>query len=261
MPEPGTEAAYGTSGRLNPPQVASAGETLRPPSDGLPPQSAAAQYNSAYGLLRRADYPAAEEALRAFIQQHPNDPLVGNAQYWLGQSYYESGQFTEAATAFAEGYKRYPRGPKAPELAARPRPVARPRQSKTQRLHRPDAARPRFSASGNRHHGAGGAGEKEARVLSAATSARRWAAAEFADRLDRLADFEVAPLVAVAVSGGPDSLALALLADRWARGRGGRICALSVDHRLAAGKCRRIAPARRWLGGARDRSPDPRLGR
>jgi tol-pal system protein YbgF len=115
MPETGTEAAYGVLGRPTPPQVASAGETLRPPSDGMPPRSAAAQYNSAYGLLRRADYPAAEEALRAFIQQHPNDPLVGNAQYWLGQSYYESSQFTDAAAAFAEGYKRYPRGPKAPD--------------------------------------------------------------------------------------------------------------------------------------------------
>jgi tRNA(Ile)-lysidine synthase len=36
----------------------------------------------------------------------------------------------------------------------------------------------------------------------------------------------------VAVSGGSDSLALAILADRWARERGGRICALTVDHRL-----------------------------
>ena len=115
MPETGTEAAYGVPTRLTPPQVATAGETLRPPSDGMPPQSAAAQYNSAYGLLRKADYPAAEEALRAFIQHHPNDPLVGNAQYWLGQSYYESSQFTDAAAAFAEGYKRYPRGPKAPD--------------------------------------------------------------------------------------------------------------------------------------------------
>jgi tol-pal system protein YbgF len=115
MPATGTEAAYGVPSRLTTPQVANAGATLRPPLDGMPPQSAAAQYNSAYGLLRKADYPAAEEALRAFIEHHPNDPLVGNAQYWLGQSYYESSQFAEAAAAFAEGYKRYPRGPKAPD--------------------------------------------------------------------------------------------------------------------------------------------------
>jgi tol-pal system protein YbgF len=100
------------------PQTASAGSsgTLRPPGAAtLPSGSASAQYNSAFGLLRRADYPAAEDALRSFIQQHPDDPLAGNAQYWLGESFYVRGKYTEAAAAFAEQYKRYPRGPKAPD--------------------------------------------------------------------------------------------------------------------------------------------------
>lgn len=47
-----------------------------------------------------------------------------------------------------------------------------------------------------------------------------------------LRPFEPAPTLAVAVSGGADSMALAWLADRWARGQGGRVIALSVDHRL-----------------------------
>ncbi len=55
---------------------------------------------------------------------------------------------------------------------------------------------------------------------------------EFQARLDRLGPFERRPLLAVAVSGGADSLALALLADRWARRRAGGIVALTVDHRL-----------------------------
>jgi tRNA(Ile)-lysidine synthase len=57
-------------------------------------------------------------------------------------------------------------------------------------------------------------------------------AAEFAAALDSLARFETRPFVAVATSGGPDSLALTILADRWARARGGEIRAVSVDHRL-----------------------------
>ncbi len=94
-------------------QAASAG-SLRPPGDAaLPSGSASAQYNAAFGLLRRADYPAAEDALRSFVQQHPRDPLAGNAQYWLGESFYARGKYTEAAAAFAEGYQRYPKGPKA----------------------------------------------------------------------------------------------------------------------------------------------------
>ncbi len=69
-------------------------------------------------------------------------------------------------------------------------------------------------------------------MLSSGVSARPLDVAEFGDRLGRLACFETAPFLAVAVSGGPDSLALAIVADRWARLRGGAICALTVDHGL-----------------------------
>ncbi len=87
---------------------------MRPPGDEtLPSASPSSQYNAAFGLLRRADYPAAEDALRNFIQQYPTNPLAGNAQYWLGESFYVRGKYADAAAAFAEGYKRYPRGPKA----------------------------------------------------------------------------------------------------------------------------------------------------
>ena len=97
------------------PQTASAASgTLRPPgASALPSGSVSAQYNAAFGLLRQANYPAAEDALRSFIQQHPRDPLAGNAQYWLGESFYARGKYSEAAAAFAEGYQRYPKGPKA----------------------------------------------------------------------------------------------------------------------------------------------------
>src|SRR5205814_1974198 len=59
--------------------------------------------------------------------------------------------------------------------------------------------------------------------------------------------FEVRPLVAVAVSGGPDSLALVLLADRWARAQDGRAWAVTVDHGLrpeSAAEARTVAG---WL--------------
>jgi tRNA(Ile)-lysidine synthase len=50
--------------------------------------------------------------------------------------------------------------------------------------------------------------------------------------LAAIGGFETRPFIAVAVSGGPDSLALTILADRWARERGGQLMALTVDHRL-----------------------------
>ncbi len=49
------------------------------------------------------------------------------------------------------------------------------------------------------------------------------------------------------MSGGPDSLALAILADRWARARGGEICALSVDHRLRPDSAEEIRRLAGWL--------------
>ncbi|HTZ76767.1 MAG TPA: tRNA lysidine(34) synthetase TilS [Stellaceae bacterium] len=70
---------------------------------------------------------------------------------------------------------------------------------------------------------------------------------EFEVRLGRLGPFERRPLLAVAVSGGADSLALALLADRWARHRGGRSVALTVDHRLRAEATAEARQVGRWL--------------
>ena len=106
------------AGTLTPPGVPAAGPELAaaaPPSTAhpLPSGSTSEQYNHAFGLLKQADYPAAETALKGFVEQHPNDPMAGNAQYWLGETYYTRGRYAEAASAFAEGYKRYPKSSKA----------------------------------------------------------------------------------------------------------------------------------------------------
>jgi tRNA(Ile)-lysidine synthase len=61
--------------------------------------------------------------------------------------------------------------------------------------------------------------------------------------------FEADPVVAVAVSGGRDSLALALLAHDWARARGGAIVALIVDHGLRSGSDDEAASTRDLLAG------------
>ncbi len=90
-----------------------AGNFRRPSTGGLASASAPEQYNAAFGLLKEPDYPAAEEALKSFVTKHPKDALAGSAQYWLGETYYARGRYAEAASAFAEGYKNYPKGAKA----------------------------------------------------------------------------------------------------------------------------------------------------
>jgi tRNA(Ile)-lysidine synthase len=69
----------------------------------------------------------------------------------------------------------------------------------------------------------------------------------FAARMAALGPFERQPIVAVAVSGGADSLALTLLADHWARGQGGKILALTVDHRLRPASTDEAVQVGQWL--------------
>ena len=72
----------------------------------------------------------------------------------------------------------------------------------------------------------------------------------FAGCMDALGPFESAPHVATACSGGPDSMALTLLANRWARSRGGRCTALVVDHGMRPESAREAAMVREWLAAA-----------
>lgn len=70
---------------------------------------------------------------------------------------------------------------------------------------------------------------------------------DFARLMAPLGPFEAAPHLAVAVSGGRDSLALCLLADGWARARGGQVTGITVDHGLRPGSDTEAAQAGDWL--------------
>jgi tol-pal system protein YbgF len=81
----------------------------------LPGDTVEGQYEYAFNLLRQAKYDDAEKAFHSFLVQHPNDYLSGNAQYWLGETYYVRGRYQDAAVTFAEGYQKYPNNSKAPD--------------------------------------------------------------------------------------------------------------------------------------------------
>jgi tol-pal system protein YbgF len=81
----------------------------------LPGETPEQQYEHAFGLLRQANYPDAEAALRTFLERHPDDLLAGNATYWLGETYYVRGNYQQAALTFADGYQKYPNSGKAPD--------------------------------------------------------------------------------------------------------------------------------------------------
>jgi len=91
-----------------------------PPPSAAPPAAAAGaggdqMYNDAMKKLQDGDNAGAERGFKAFLQSHPKHQLAGNAQYWLGESYYARKDYQNAMTAFAEGYKTYKTSPKGPD--------------------------------------------------------------------------------------------------------------------------------------------------
>lgn len=71
------------------------------------------QYDHAFRLLNQTQYDEAGKAFEGFIASYPGDPLIGNAYYWAGETYYVRQNFTQAADYFRQGYEALPAGPKA----------------------------------------------------------------------------------------------------------------------------------------------------
>ena len=72
-------------------------------------------YHEAFKLLQDGDYAGAERGFKTFVQRNPQHVLAGNAQYWLGETYYARRDYQNAMVAFAEGYKVYKASPKGPD--------------------------------------------------------------------------------------------------------------------------------------------------
>jgi len=89
-------------------------ETFQAEEKILPNVSIAKQFEFATNLLKVGDYNTAGRAFREFVHSHPNHELAGNAQYWYAETFRIMQLYTDAASAYLEGYKKYPKGKKAP---------------------------------------------------------------------------------------------------------------------------------------------------
>ncbi len=78
--------------------------------DGTPNE----QYEFATSFLKVGDYNMAERAFREFVDSNPDHNLAGNAQYWYAETFRIRQLFTDAASAYLEGYQKYPKSQKAP---------------------------------------------------------------------------------------------------------------------------------------------------
>ena len=79
----------------------------------LPKTDPNEQYSFATNLLKQGDYTTAERALREFVMDNPEHNLAGNAQYWYAETFRIRQLYTDAASAYLEGYQKYPKSEKA----------------------------------------------------------------------------------------------------------------------------------------------------
>jgi len=89
-------------------------ETFQAEEKILPDVGPKKQYEFATSFLKVGDYPTAERAFREFVLENPNHELAGNAQYWYAETFRIRQLYTDAASAYLEGYQKYPKGEKAP---------------------------------------------------------------------------------------------------------------------------------------------------
>ena len=80
----------------------------------LPNEAPDKQYKFATSFLKVGDYSTAERAFREFVNTNPEHNLAGNAQYWYAETFRIRQLYTDAASAYLEGYQKYPKGEKAP---------------------------------------------------------------------------------------------------------------------------------------------------
>lgn len=111
--------------------VASAAAPARPTASSAPPAASAAPpskadeaasqaaYDAAFKALRAGNYVASAQGFRAFIDKYPSSPLVSNAYYWLGGSYYVTQNYKPALAAFQTLLQKYPSSSKAAESQLR----------------------------------------------------------------------------------------------------------------------------------------------
>ena len=84
-------------------------ETPKPSSK----ETSQKDYDDAYSLMKKGKYKEAEQAFTKFMKDHPKSTLIGNANYWLGETYYARGLYEQAVGVFADGFTKYKNNSKA----------------------------------------------------------------------------------------------------------------------------------------------------
>jgi tol-pal system protein YbgF len=71
-------------------------------------------YQKAYGTFKKGEYPNALKQFEAFLITYPKSEYADNAQYWIGECYYQQGDYEKAIVEYEKVIKKYPKGDKVP---------------------------------------------------------------------------------------------------------------------------------------------------
>lgn len=119
-PAPAAQAVAPANPAANNAAAAAAAAAGTPAAPAAPPAVAATpstaaqtEYHQAFQLLNQARFQEARTMLQGFTQKYPNDPLIGNAYYWLGETFYVEKDYPKAMDNFRKGYEASPQGQKA----------------------------------------------------------------------------------------------------------------------------------------------------
>jgi len=97
----------------NRPAPAPAPTASRPePTAPVPPATGQALYDKAYGTYKQGRYDEARTAFRDYIQQNPDTSLTDNSYFWIGESYYDQGQYEQAILEYDKVVQKFPKGDK-----------------------------------------------------------------------------------------------------------------------------------------------------
>jgi tol-pal system protein YbgF len=86
----------------------------------LPPSATPRdEFDLGVGYIQRKDYALAEETMRNFAKKYPSDPMLADAQYWLGESFFQRQLYRDAAESFLAVTTKFDRSAKAPDALLR----------------------------------------------------------------------------------------------------------------------------------------------
>lgn len=85
------------------------------PAVAANPAAGKAEYDTALAILREGRYTDAAQAFKQFLARHPTSSYTGNANYWLGETYYVTRDFDQALNTFTGLVTNHPQSPKVPD--------------------------------------------------------------------------------------------------------------------------------------------------